>query len=75
MAAGDITLLYSSRGTEHNNGVAPREYLTTRLQKVAPRQRALTSGDGSVPRGVRDALGAVPFASPARSSDSTGDWC
>jgi hypothetical protein len=44
MAAGDITLLYSSRGTEHNNGVALREYLTTRLQKVAPRQRALTSG-------------------------------
>jgi uncharacterized protein YeaO (DUF488 family) len=26
-AAGDITLLYSSRDTEHNNAVALREYL------------------------------------------------
>ena len=28
IAAGDITLLYSSRDTEHNNAVALREYLT-----------------------------------------------
>jgi len=28
-AAGDITLLYSSRDTEHNNAVALREYLTS----------------------------------------------
>jgi uncharacterized protein YeaO (DUF488 family) len=30
--AGDITLLYSSRDTEHNNAVALREYLTARLE-------------------------------------------
>jgi uncharacterized protein YeaO (DUF488 family) len=35
IAAGDITLLYSSRDTEHNNAVALREYLTARLSKVA----------------------------------------
>ena len=29
-AAGDITLLYSSRDTEHNNAVALRDYLTAR---------------------------------------------
>ena len=29
-AAGDITLLYSSRDTEHNNAVALRGYLTAR---------------------------------------------
>jgi uncharacterized protein YeaO (DUF488 family) len=27
-AAGDVTLLFSSRDTEHNNAVALREYLT-----------------------------------------------
>jgi uncharacterized protein YeaO (DUF488 family) len=37
MAAGDITLLYSSRDGEHNNAVALRQYLTARLEKVAPR--------------------------------------
>jgi uncharacterized protein YeaO (DUF488 family) len=35
--AGDITLLYSSRDAEHNNALALREYLMTRLDKVAPR--------------------------------------
>jgi uncharacterized protein YeaO (DUF488 family) len=30
-AAGDITLLYSSRDVEHNNAVALREYVTARL--------------------------------------------
>jgi uncharacterized protein YeaO (DUF488 family) len=32
-AAGDITLLYSSRDEEHNNAVALREYLTSRLDE------------------------------------------
>jgi uncharacterized protein YeaO (DUF488 family) len=36
-AAGDVTLLYSSRDTEHNNAVALREYLRTHLADVAPR--------------------------------------
>jgi uncharacterized protein YeaO (DUF488 family) len=36
-AAGGVTLLYSSRDAEHNNAVALREYLMTRLEKVAPR--------------------------------------
>ena len=31
VAAGDVTLLYSSRDTEHNNAVALREYLLARL--------------------------------------------
>ncbi len=31
--AGDVTLLYSSRDTEHDNAVARREYL---LARVAP---------------------------------------
>ena len=31
-AAGDITLLYSSRDVEHNNAVALREYLVARLR-------------------------------------------
>ena len=30
VVAGDITLLYSARDTEHNNAVALREYLTRR---------------------------------------------
>jgi uncharacterized protein YeaO (DUF488 family) len=32
-AAGDITLLYSSRDRDHNNAVALRDYLTTQLRK------------------------------------------
>ena len=32
-AAGDVTLLYSSRDTEHNNAVALREYLLSRLEE------------------------------------------
>jgi uncharacterized protein YeaO (DUF488 family) len=36
-AAGDVTLLYSSRDGEHNNAVALREYLMARLDNVAPR--------------------------------------
>jgi uncharacterized protein YeaO (DUF488 family) len=31
-AMGDITLLYSSHDVEHNNAVALREYLMTRLE-------------------------------------------
>jgi uncharacterized protein YeaO (DUF488 family) len=31
--AGDVTLLYSSRDTEHNNAVALREYLHTRMEE------------------------------------------
>jgi uncharacterized protein YeaO (DUF488 family) len=30
-AAGDVTLLYSSRDAEHNNAVALREYLLARI--------------------------------------------
>jgi len=33
---GDVTLLYSSRDTEHNNAVALRDYLRTQLTDVAP---------------------------------------
>jgi len=36
-AAGDITLLYSARDTEHNNAVALREYMTARQAKLVPR--------------------------------------
>jgi uncharacterized protein YeaO (DUF488 family) len=36
-AAGDVTLLYSSRDTEHNNAVALRDYLLSRLEEVEPR--------------------------------------
>lgn len=36
-AVGDVTLLYSSRDTEHNNAVALRGYLMARLEEVAPR--------------------------------------
>ena len=36
-AAGDVTLLYSSRDTEHNNAVALREYLIARLGEAAAR--------------------------------------
>jgi uncharacterized protein YeaO (DUF488 family) len=36
IAAGDITLLYSSRDAEHNNAVALREYLMARRAKVEP---------------------------------------
>ena len=36
-AAGDITLLYSSRDAEHNNAVALRDYVTARLDEAAPR--------------------------------------
>ena len=35
--AGDITLLYSSHDTQHNNAVALREYLMARLANVPPR--------------------------------------
>ena len=37
VAAGDVTLLYSSRDPEHNNAVALRDYLISRLEEVAPR--------------------------------------
>jgi uncharacterized protein YeaO (DUF488 family) len=37
-AGGDVTLLYSSRDTEHNNAVALRDYLMARM--------AGRSGDG-----------------------------
>jgi uncharacterized protein YeaO (DUF488 family) len=33
-AAGDVTLLYSSRDPEHNNAVALRDYLLSRLEEV-----------------------------------------
>jgi uncharacterized protein YeaO (DUF488 family) len=36
-AAGDVTLLYSSRDAEHNNAVALRQYLRARLEEAAPR--------------------------------------
>lgn len=36
-AAGDVTLLYSSRDTEHNNAVALREYLLSRIEEAEPR--------------------------------------
>ena len=36
-AAGDITLLYSSRDVEHNNAVALREYLMLRLEPTRAR--------------------------------------
>lgn len=32
-AAGDVTLLYSARDVEHNNAVALRDYLLTRLEE------------------------------------------
>jgi uncharacterized protein YeaO (DUF488 family) len=35
--AGDITLLYGSRDTEHNNAVALRDYLLARLATAGPR--------------------------------------
>jgi uncharacterized protein YeaO (DUF488 family) len=35
-AAGDVTLLYSSRDAEHNNAVALREYLSAHL--ASPRR-------------------------------------
>ena len=34
-AAGDITLLYSSRDVEHNNAVALREFLMARLEATS----------------------------------------
>ena len=34
-ATGDITLLYSSRDTTHNNAVALRDYLTARLEETS----------------------------------------
>jgi uncharacterized protein YeaO (DUF488 family) len=33
---GDVTLLYSSRDTEHNNAVALRDYLRSQITEVAP---------------------------------------
>jgi uncharacterized protein YeaO (DUF488 family) len=36
-AAGDVTLLYSSRDAEHNNAVALRDYLMSRPEKVGAR--------------------------------------
>ena len=35
-AAGDITLLYSSRDGEHNNAVALRDYVLARLRDTGP---------------------------------------
>jgi uncharacterized protein YeaO (DUF488 family) len=37
VATGDVTLLYSARDTEHNNAVALREYLLSRLEEVGHR--------------------------------------
>src|SRR4051794_41632935 len=34
VAAGDVTLLYSSRDTEHNNAVALRDYVAERHRVV-----------------------------------------
>ncbi|HET6393960.1 MAG TPA: DUF488 family protein [Blastococcus sp.] len=34
--SGDVTLLYSSRDTEHDNAVALREYLRTHLAAATP---------------------------------------
>jgi uncharacterized protein YeaO (DUF488 family) len=36
-AAGEVTLLYSSRDAEHNNAVALREHLSRHLEHAAPR--------------------------------------
>jgi uncharacterized protein YeaO (DUF488 family) len=36
-AAGEITLVYSSRDVEHNNAVALREFLTARLREAEVR--------------------------------------
>jgi len=36
-AAEDVTLLYSSRDAQHNNAVALRDYVATRLEEVPPR--------------------------------------
>jgi uncharacterized protein YeaO (DUF488 family) len=33
---GDVTLLYSSRDTKHNNAVALRDYLRTHVAEAAP---------------------------------------
>jgi uncharacterized protein YeaO (DUF488 family) len=41
-AAGDITLLYSSRDEEHNNAVALREYLMERLDRERGTEPAST---------------------------------
>ena len=37
VANGDVTLLYSSRDTEHNNAVALRDYVVARLEATASR--------------------------------------
>jgi uncharacterized protein YeaO (DUF488 family) len=39
VAAGNVTLLYSSRDAEHNNAVALREYLTERGGGLSARRR------------------------------------
>jgi uncharacterized protein YeaO (DUF488 family) len=36
-AAGDVTLVYSSHDVDHNNAVALRDYLVTRLGADGPR--------------------------------------
>jgi uncharacterized protein YeaO (DUF488 family) len=41
-AAGDITLLYSSRDVEHNNAVALREFLMARLELARTRAQVTT---------------------------------
>jgi uncharacterized protein YeaO (DUF488 family) len=42
VAAGDVTLLYSSRDTEHNNAVALRDYL---LAPARARQAGTITGE------------------------------
>ena len=37
VATGDVTLLYSSRDTEHNNAAALRDYVVARLEAAASR--------------------------------------
>jgi uncharacterized protein YeaO (DUF488 family) len=37
VATGDVTFLYSSRDTEHNNAVALRDYVVARLEAAASR--------------------------------------
>jgi len=41
-AAGDLTLLYSSRDVEHNNAVALREFLMARLELARTRAQVTT---------------------------------
>ena len=59
-AAGEITLLYSSRDVEHNNAVALREFLMARLMATSPtgRSNATTNAE----RRHDDESGVEPVA-------------